>query len=144
MNLIDAIDIAASGMSAQRIRMNVISSNLANVRTTRTPEGGPYKRKDVIFSAQPLSSFDAEFKGFLTEPLYKVDTINIIEDTSEPRYEYDPSHPDANKEGYVAYPNISLSEEMVNMISASRSFEANLAIVQSAKNMALQAVDIIR
>ena len=144
MNLIDAIDIAASGMSAQRIRMNVISSNLANVRTTRTPEGGPYKRKDVIFSAQPLSSFDAKFKGFLTEPLYKVEAIKIMEDTSEPRYEYDPSHPDANKEGYVAYPNISLSEEMVNMISASRSFEANLAIVQSAKNMALQAVDIIR
>jgi len=144
MNLIDAIDIAASGMSAQRIRMNVISSNLANVRTTRTPEGGPYKRKDVIFAALPLNSFDAEFKGFLTEPLYKVEAINIMEDTSEPRYEYDPSHPDANKEGYVAYPNISLSEEMVNMISASRSFEANLAIVQSAKNMAQQAIDIIR
>ncbi len=143
MDLINSIDIAASGMSAQRTRMGVISSNLANLRTTKTPAGGPYKRKDVVFEAQPLSSFDDTFKGFLTEPLYKVDTVNIIEDSSEPRYEYDPSHPDANEEGFVAYPNISLTEEMVNMISATRSFEANLAIVRSAKNMALQAMDII-
>ena len=118
--------------------MNVISSNLANSNVTRTQEGGPYKRKDVVFAAQPIrKSFqnimDSQMNGRLSE----VKVVEIIEDTKPPLMKYDPQHPDANEKGYIALPNIKLVEEMVNMMSATRSYEANVTAVNATKKMVL-------
>lgn len=125
--------------------MNVISSNLANVQTTRTPEGGPYRRRDVVFAAAPLrSSFDEVFARTLDDGLAEVGVADIVIDGSPPKMVYDPNHPDSNASGYVAMPNINVIEEMVNMLSATRSYEANVTAIQSAKGMALKALEIAR
>lgn len=143
MDFFDAINTSSSGLSAQRIRMNLISGNLANVRTTRTQDGGPYRRKEAIFAAQPLN---ASFKDILAErenhPLKGVNVVEIIEDPNPPVMKYNPQHPDADEQGYVALPNINLMEEMVNMISASRSYEANVTALKAAKDMAIKALEI--
>lgn len=145
MDFLDALNISASGLSAQRVRMNVISSNLANVNTTRTPEGGPYQRKDVIFSAQPGGqSFAEVLDAQQTQGISEVKVVKVFNDARPPLVKYDPQHPDADAEGYVTLPNINVIEEMVNMISATRSYEANVAAVNAAKNMALKALEIGR
>ena len=145
MNFFNAFKISSSGLSAQRVRMNVISSNLANIETTRTAEGGPYKRKDVVFSAQPAGgSFQDTLDQQITGKLHKVKVLGIVKDSKPPMLKYAPDHPDANKQGYVAMPNINLVEEMVNMISASRSYEAGVAAINATKNMALKALEIGR
>ena len=139
MGLLDAINVSASGLNAQRTRINVISGNLANVSTTRTPEGGPYKRKDVVFEARPEGE---AFGQVLQNQVQKVAVSEIVEDKSPPRMQYDPSHPDANADGYVAMPNINLVEEMVNLLAATRSYEANVTAMNSSKEMAARALDI--
>jgi flagellar basal-body rod protein FlgC len=145
MNFFDALHISSSALSAQRVRMNVISSNLANVNTTRTPEGGPYKRKDLVFAAQPkTSNFQGVLKSQLDGKLSEVKVLGIIADPRPSQLKYDPQHPDANEQGYVAMPNINLVEEMVNMISATRSYEASVAAIKASKNMALKALEIGR
>lgn len=145
MSFFKAMHISSSGLAAQRIRMNVLSSNLANVNTTRTPEGGPYKREDVVFSA---TNAGTDFESLLDEDygteLKKVQVIDIHKDTKAPRMVLDPSHPDANAEGYVAMPNIQTMTEMVNMIAATRAFEANTTAMNSAKSMATTAIEIGR
>jgi flagellar basal-body rod protein FlgC len=144
MNFIDALKTSASGLGAQRMRMNLISNNLANVNTTRTKEGGPYKRKDAVFEAQPLRS---DFKETLTKQLPGLTEVQVVEiraDRRPPLLKYDPGHPDADAKGYVALPNINVVEEMVNMISASRSYEANITAVKTTKEMASEALDIGR
>ncbi len=143
MNFIDALQVSASGLTSQRLRMNVVSSNLANSHTTRTQEGGPYKRKEVIFESEPLrNSFQGVLNSQIKGKLSGVKVSGIIEDQRAPIVKYDPQHPDADNKGYVAMPNINVIEEMVNLMSASRSYEANVTAVTVTKQMAMKALDI--
>ena len=143
MDFFDALHVSASGLSAQRMRLNLISANLANVNTTRTKSGGPYRRKDPVFSAQaPATSFREMLRNRGRERLKEVAVVGIVEDSRWPVRRYDPSHPDADSDGYVAMPNINVMEEMVNMISATRSYEANVTAIKAAKDMALKALEI--
>ena len=144
MDFLSAMKIGASGLTAQRKRMDTIASNLANIETTRTPEGGPYKRKDVMFTALPLNDFSSQLSDVMSEQVRQVKVSEVVEDQSPPMMVFNPNHPDANKEGYVAMPNINLMEEMVNLINATRSFEANIQSVNAAKSMALRAIDLGR
>ncbi len=144
MNFIDAMGTSSSGMAAQRFRMNIISANIANAQTTRTPEGGPYRRRDVIFGALPAPrTFMEELRSQIKEvdPLH-VKVLGVAIDERPPVLRYNPSHPDANEEGYVAMPNINPMEEMVNLMLASRSYEANVAAFNATKSMALKALEI--
>ena len=145
MDFFDSLHISSTGLSAQRLRMNLISANLANINTTRTKEGGPYRRKDPVFAARAPShkeSFREMLANRRNEPLKEVAVVEIVEDSRPPIKKYDPTHPDADLNGYVAMPNINLMEEMVNMISATRSYEASVTAIKSAKDMALQALEI--
>jgi flagellar basal-body rod protein FlgC len=145
MDFFDALHTSSSGLTAQRLRMNLISGNLANMNTTRTKQGGPYRRKEPVFAAQsPNSSFENILASQNTELLPEVKVVRIIEDQRPPIMKYDPTHPDADENGYVAMPNINLMEEMVNLISATRSYEANITAVKAAKQMALKALEIGR
>ncbi len=134
-------DVAASGMAAQRVRLNTISSNIANVNTTRGPNGEAYKRRDVLFAAAP------NFKDMLTpgaEANVPVMVNGIIEDPRPMKVVYEPGHPDSNEEGYLTLPNVNVVEEMVNMISAMRAYEANVTAFKSAKDMKMKALDLGR
>ena len=145
MNFLDALHISSSGLAAQRLRMNLISGNLANVNTTRTSQGGPYKKKYAVFAANTdRQSFKNVLKSQMTGKSFEVKVVKIIDDPRPPQLKYDPQHPDADKNGYVAMPNINLIEEMVNMMSATRSYEANVTAVKATKNMALKALEIGR
>lgn len=138
--------ISSSGMAAQRMRMNTIASNIANINTTQTPEGGPYRRKDVVFEAMPDAKNFGEIVS-ATDPqsnFQRVQVSDVVSDRKAPLMKYEPDNPDANEEGYVAYPNINLMEEMTNMIQASRSYEANVSAVQASKDMAMSALEIGR
>ena len=145
MDFIDTLHTSSSGLAAQRLRMNLISSNLANVNTTRTPQGGAYRRKDAVFAATPASR---RFRDYLAAQLAggrtEVTVVGIVEDPHPFRKKYDPQHPDADGQGFVEMPNINLMEEMVNMVSATRSYEANLMAVKATKSMALKALEIGR
>ncbi|RYZ84860.1 MAG: flagellar basal body rod protein FlgC [Proteobacteria bacterium] len=138
--------ISGSGMAAQRMRMNTISSNIANINTTQSPEGGPYRRKDVVFESMPdVKNFgDIVTSTNPKSDMQRVQVTDIISDRKAPLLKYEPDHPDANPEGYVAYPNINLMEEMTNMIQASRSYEANVSAMQATKDMALSSLEIGR
>ncbi len=133
--------VSASGMEAQRLRMNIIASNLANVETTRTADGGAYRRKDIVFAAQK-----PEFGGLLQNSMDRfrsgVEVVGIVEDQRPLKQAYEPNHPDADAKGYVAYPNINAAEEMVNMISATRSYEANVAAYKATRDMAMKALEL--
>lgn len=146
MNVLDALKISASGLSAQRQRMNVVASNLANVNTTRTATGGPYRRKDIVFAAAPAggtSSFEELMRqGLRGEQLPEVRVEGVMDDPRPALRKHDPQHPDADADGFVSLPNINVMEEMVNMMSASRSYEANVAVVKATKEMALKALEI--
>jgi len=143
MNFIDALHISASGLTSQRLRMNVVSSNIANSHTTRTPEGGPYKRKDVVFSSHPVgNSFQDMMNSQMSDKLSGVRVVDIIDDPGPPILKYDPQHPDADAKGFVRLPNINMIKEMVNMMSATRSYEANVTAVKATKNMAQKALEI--
>ena len=145
MNFLDAFHISSSGLTAQRLRMNLISGNLANINTTRTSQGGPYKKKDAVFAAHTnQQSFRNMLKSQMTGKSSEVKVVGIIDDPRPPQLKYDPQHPDADKNGYVAMPNMNLIEEMVNMMSATRSYEANVTAVKATKNMALKALEIGR
>jgi len=145
MDFINSIQTSSSGLSAQRLRMNLISGNLANVNTTRTREGGPYRRKEAVFAAESItSSFNKILTDRLDSQFSGVRVDRIYEDQAPPMMKYQPTHPHANDEGYVAMPNINPMEEMVNMISATRGFEANVTALKAAKEMALKALEIGR
>lgn len=144
MNFLDSLAISASGLSAQRLRMNLISSNMANVNTTRTETGEPYKRKDVIFEAVQEGGFQDVLDERLGQAGAGVNVASIIEDERPFVEKYDPEHPDADENGYIRLPNVNIVEEMVNMISASRSFEANATAIGTTKEMAGIALDIGR
>lgn len=143
MDILNTFRISGSALKAQSQRLNTISSNLANVETTSTPEGGPYKKKSVYFQSTPMS-FQQELDSELRQGLQGVAVSKIVEDKQPPRLVYDPSHADANEEGYVGMPNISVLEEMVDMMSATRSYQANVTSIKMAKRMALKALEIGR
>jgi flagellar basal-body rod protein FlgC len=136
MNSFDILSISGSALEAQRRRMNVIASNLANAQSTRTEEGGPYKRQDVVFSSTPIESNSMELKG--------VKVADIVADGKPPKPVYDPGHPDANEEGFVLMPDINAMEEMVNMMMAYRAYEASVATYNTAKTMMLKSLEIGR
>jgi len=145
MDFFTSMDVSSSGMAAERTRMNLISSNIANANSTRTKEGGPYKRKDPVFAAVPATSgLNTPFNREGALELKKVEIAQIREDQSAPRVQYDPTHPDADAKGYVALPNVNVIEEMVDMVSASRAYEANVTAAQAAKGMAMKTLDLLR
>ena len=145
MDFFSSMDISASALSAERTRMNLISSNLANANSTRSAEGGPYRRKDAVFTATPLGP-----SGSFSSALGKasaargVEVTRIQEDPRPPRLQYEPNNPDADARGYVAYPNVNVVEEMADMIAASRSYEANVTAANAAKAMALKTLELGR
>ncbi|MEO5333554.1 MAG: flagellar basal body rod protein FlgC [Magnetococcus sp. YQC-5] len=133
--------VTSSGLSAQRMRLNIIAENLANAQTTRTPEGGPYKRKDPVFMAKP---FDQMLSREQIAGTTGVTVERIHVDERPPRMQYDPNHPDANADGYVAMPNVDPVAEMVNMMAASRAYESNVTVLNASKAMAMKALEIGR
>ena len=145
MDFFSSMKVSASGLDAQMKRMNTISSNIANAETTETPEGGPYKRKDPVFAAQTdRESFGEILANEMDEHVQGVQVTEVHEDTRPPRMIYNPTHPHANAEGYVAMPNVNTVEEMANMIQAQRSYEANVTAMGAAGAMAQKALEIGR
>ena len=141
MGLLDSMTIASQGMTAERTRLEIIASNLANSNTTRTPEGGPYKRRDVIFSSTDLAS---DFSSELDRASHGVQVQEIVPDNSQPVRRYEPGHPDADSQGYVSMPNINPLEETVNMMVATRAYQSNLTVFNAAKDMARATIDILK
>jgi flagellar basal-body rod protein FlgC len=149
MSFWDVLHIGESALNAQQMRLDIISNNIANAETTRTAAGGPYQRQDVVFSAQESNSFLHDFTKAssalntgASSGLGGVQVDKIVTDNTPGARVYDPAHPDADKDGYVTYPNVNMVVEMTNMLSASRSYEAGLAVVDTAKKMATKALDI--
>lgn len=155
MGIFSAIDSSASGLTAQRLRMDTISENIANANTTRTKTGGPYRRKTVVFEAQSGdeqnngSNSGASFQSYLKRASSVINNsgngvkvAKIVEDQSDFKRVYDPTNPDADKDGYVLMPNVDTLTEMVNMISATRSYEANVTALNASKSLALKALEI--
>jgi flagellar basal-body rod protein FlgC len=136
MSFFDGMNIAASGMQAQRLRMNIISANIANADSVKTKEGGPYKRRDVVFESEGYEKF--------SDVLKRVKVADVVRDDTPPKLIYDPHNPLANKDGYVAYPNINPVVEMTNLIDAMRTYQANVSVVDSAKQMAQTALSVLR
>lgn len=150
MKFLNSIDVSASGLTAQRLKMDTIASNMANIETTRVSGGsGPYRRQVVVLEARPPKP-GPTFKGVLQNQIdgltgVRVKQIRELDDNETPfRKVYDPSHPDADETGYVNYPNVNVVEEMVNMIAATRAYEANAKVIESTRSMALRALDIGR
>ncbi len=143
MDFFKAMEISASGLNAERARMNTIASNLANAKTTRTAEGGPYKRLDPVFQSVSLAD---KFRDLVGEKAANaasaVRVSTIQQDKEPPQMVYDPGHPDADASGYVALPNVNVVQEMVNMITASRAYEAGVTVMQTVKGMARSALSI--
>ncbi len=144
MNFMNAIDIGASGLSAQRTHLNVVSMNLANASTTRTVTGGPYHKKVVTMKAAELTPFSSVMGTRLERELRGVKVNAVVNDPGPLRKVYDPTHPDADKSGYVSYPNINAVQEMANLMSVLRIYEANVNSISTAKNMFNKATEIGR
>jgi len=141
MDFFTAMEVISSGLTAERVRMNVTASNLANAETTRTEAGGPYKRRDPIFRAINLENRPG-FQTDLDQAIQGVGVDEVIEDQGPPRLIFDPGHPDANGEGYVELPNVNMVEEMVNMMMAARSYEAGVSAMKSVTEMATRALSL--
>lgn len=140
MGLFDALAISGSGLTAERLRMDVIADNLANAETTRTEDGGPYRRRMVVFQSR-------DFINLLQQKLDPGSGVRVAAvaiDPAPPRLVYDPGHPDAGPDGYVRYPNINPVSEMVDMLAASRTYEANLAALETTRQLALRTLDLLR
>jgi flagellar basal-body rod protein FlgC len=145
VSLFSAIAISASGMDAQRTRAELITENMANADTTRTPEGGPYRRKDAVFTSTPAGqTFSQALSEFTGDLAQGVSVSRIVVDDSDPERRYLPGHPDADPDGYVAFPRINPAEEMVDLMSASRGYQANVAAISAVKDMMARSLDIFR
>src|SRR5438445_4010491 len=145
MILFSVLSVSASGMSAQRARAELLVENLANAETTRTPEGGPYRRKDAVFTSSPQSSpFAAVFQTELGAGVNGVEVSDIVEDAREPEKRYLPGHPDADKDGYVAFPRINPAEDMVDLMAATRGFDANVSAMSAVKDMIQKSIDLLK
>jgi flagellar basal-body rod protein FlgC len=136
MSMFDSLRVSASGMTAERLRMDVIADNLANADTTRGPNGGPYRRKEVVLESGGAGSFDNVLAG--------VHAAGIVDDPSPPRRVYDPGHPDADAQGYVTMPNVNSVTEMVDLITSTRGYEADVQAMNQAKSMFLRTLDLLR
>lgn len=147
MGMFDMMNISASALSAERQRAEITSANLANAETTHTDEGGPYVRKEVVFSAQGGSPFQTvfhRFGNFADEPAGTVQLTQVVDDKAPPVMRYEPGNPDANKDGYVAYPAINPVTEMVDLMGAVRAYQLNASAVSAAKQMIQQSIDILK
>jgi flagellar basal-body rod protein FlgC len=145
MSLLSALSISASGMSAQRQRTELLVQNLANSETTRTPEGGPYRRKDAVFASEPSAGqFSSMFESELNPSGVGVRVADVVTDTRDPEKRYLPGHPDADKDGYVAYPRMNPSEDMVDLLGASRGYQANVSAVSAVKEMIQRSLDLFK
>ena len=145
MSLFSAISVSASGMAVQRMRAELLTENLANAETTRTAEGGAYRRKDVVFQSQAQGSpFSAILDAEMTEGPTGVTVSDIVVDGRDPEKRYLPNHPDAGPDGYVAYPRINPAEEMVDLMGASRGYQANVAAMSAVKDMIQRSIDLLR
>ena len=144
MSLFSVLSIGASGMAAQRTRAELLVENLANAETTRTPEGGPYRRKDAVFESAPVSSPFASILDSQLTAAGGVSVAEIVTDTRDPDRRYLPGHPDADAEGYVAFPRVNPAEDMVDLMSASRNYQANVAAISAVKDMIQRSIDLLR
>mgnify|MGYP000282740974 CR=1 FL=1 len=146
MKIFSSIDISSTGMTAERTRMEIISKNIANANVTRTSSGTPYRRQMVVFKENKNDSFSTYLSRSLSELQNSkgVKVSEIVEDKTPFKQVYDPGHPDADENGYVQMPNVDITTEMVDMISATRAYEANMSAINSAKNMAMKALEIGR
>jgi flagellar basal-body rod protein FlgC len=145
MNLLSALSVSASGMAAQRERTELLVENLANADTTRTPEGGPYRRKDVVFASDPnASAFSSLFDSQMSESGVGVRVAQVVQDTSEPEKRYMPGHPDADADGYVAYPKMNPAEDMVDLLNASRTYQANVSAISAVKDMVQKSMELFK
>jgi flagellar basal-body rod protein FlgC len=142
MGMFDVLKISASGLRAQRVRMETIATNLANIHTTRTEEGGPFRKLNVLLGSSDVSG--ERFKGALTRKMEGVDVEEIVESEKPFGKSHDPGHPDADQEGYVSYPNVNVLEEMTDMVSATRSYEANVNVINTTKHMFLKSLEIAK
>ncbi|MDX2266674.1 MAG: flagellar basal body rod protein FlgC [Bryobacter sp.] len=145
MSLFDTLSVSASGMSAQRYRTELLAQNIANSETTRTPEGGPYRRQDAVFeTSEVLQPFGNVFAQALNPTTPGVKVSEVLLDAKDPIKRYLPGHPDADKDGYVAFPNFSPVEEMVDLMAASRTFNANVTAAGTVKDMISRSIDLLR
>ncbi len=145
MSLLSSLSVSASGMSAQRVRAELLVENIANAETTRTSEGGPYRRKDVVFQPQDVESpFSSMLSDQMNPPSVGVTVSDIMIDQSEPDKRYLPGHPDAGADGYVSFPKLNPAEEMVDLMGSSRSYQANVAAMTSVKEMLQRSIDLLK
>ncbi|MBH48642.1 MAG: flagellar basal body rod protein FlgC [Halobacteriovorax sp.] len=145
MDLLSSLRISSSALGANQKRIGAINSNIANAQTTRTAEGGPYRRKEVVFGSEPVrETFGEILEGELDAQAQAVHATEVISTDRPPILKYEPNHPDANADGYVAYPDINVMEEMANMIQTTRSYEANINAMNATKRMAKKALEIGR
>jgi flagellar basal-body rod protein FlgC len=144
VSLFSALSTGASGMAAQRQRAELLVENMANAETTRTPEGGPYRRKDAVFESTTVGSPFASVFGAQLESVGGVAVSQVVVDQSDPERRYMPGHPDADKDGYVAFPKINTAEDMVDLMGASRGYEANVSAISAVKDMIQRSIDLMR
>ncbi|HEX7290860.1 MAG TPA: flagellar basal body rod protein FlgC [Conexibacter sp.] len=144
MGLFDAIDVAGSGLAAERLRMDVTAGNLANAQTTQGADGQPYRRRQVVLQEAGGQSFESILASTSSSPVNGVQVAGIVEDPAPPRRVYDPGHPDADAQGYVSLPNVNPVTEMVDLIGASRSYEANVTAMQTAKQLFSKTLELLR
>ena len=145
MSLFGTLSVSASGMAAQRTRAELLVENLANADTTRTPEGGPYRRKDVVFQSQEVvSPFASLFESQVNRQSVGVAVSDVVTDTRDPERRYLPGHPDADKDGYVAFPRVNPAEDMVDLMGASRNYQANVSAMSAIKDMIQRSLDLLR
>ena len=146
MGLFDSLDVSASALTAERLRMDVTAGNLANAQTTQGANGQPYRRREVVLQEAQGGgqSFDSILASASASPVNGVQVAGVVEDPAEPRRVYDPGHPDADAEGYVAMPNVDTVSEMVDLITSQRAYEANVTAMQSAKAMFGKTLEILR
>ena len=144
MSLFSALSVGASGMAAQRSRAELLVENLANAETTRTPEGGPYRRKDAVFESMPVDSPFSSVFGQEVEAANGVSVASVVTDSREPERRYMPGHPDADANGYVAFPRVNPAEDMVDLMGAARGYEANVAAIGAVKDMIQRSIDLLK
>jgi flagellar basal-body rod protein FlgC len=144
MSLFSSIAVSASGMAAERTRAELLVENMANSETTRTPDGGPYRRKDAVFSTQQVTSpFSAVFQSEMDATATGVTVSDIVVDQRDPDKRYMPGHPDADKDGYVSFPRINPAEDMVDLVDTSRNYEANVSAISAVKDMIQHSIDLL-
>lgn len=145
MSLFSALSVSASGMAAQRTRTELLVENMANAETTRTPDGGPYRRKDAVFQSSDVTSAFSDLFASETDPESTGVTVSdITVDQSDPEKRYMPGHPDADKDGYVSFPKINPAEDMVDLMGATRNYEGNIAAISAVKDMIQRSIDLLR